>query len=544
MTDLLQNFISKIKSYDDIIIYGYRDRGKCVLDFIIYNCCDVKSSNYSGTVRYFATSAELLNEHEVKGIKVESISKLTSYAKDALVIVAMQEKHHENIKNHLEEYQFQNAIYVTTELYVELKQVEYQRVGITNQQVMQYHLNHSAKLEHLRNKVKAGKKVRVLFMTQRSAAFGCSSIYRCMEESDLFEPFIYPISKRDFWYNKFHEDVENDIEFFKERGYRVLNAYDEYWQPIDMENYHPDIIFFDSPNLYGPSNNSHFRLDLISWKYLTCYIPYGLLVVDSFYYHYENLNLRQSWVNFADMHYSYSRCLGHAAFNGNNWVMAGYPKFDEYMKTTITLPDKFKNGNKIVIYAPHWTLNTENNFATFDLYYKYFLNLLYEYPDINFIFKPHPELIHRIRKLSLTREEAPIRYEDYLAYIEEWNSLPNGLFVNDGEYIDIFRASSCLITDCGSFIGEYLPTKKPCIYLLNPRKKNPLDAYTMVTKEILDTYYLCETLDEIKENFNNLLIEEMDEKKDKRDETLKKVFPNIGGAGQFITNYLQNVICD
>jgi len=542
--DFRVTLCQELKKYEDVIIYGFKDIGTCMLDYIINLETDIKVSNYAGKVKYFAHTNPQEFEHEKKGIAIKSIEDLTAYADDALVIVATQEQHHENIKEVLERLSFKNVMYIKHEDYIFMKEVVQNYNGIVTNQVMQYSLMHQTKLNRLREKIRQGKKIKVFFMTQRAAAFGCESIYKAMIKDDLFEPFIFTISKRDIWYRDFYKDVLEDVKFFEEKGFRVINGYDENKRAKDLSILNPDIIFYDSPNLYGPANNSHFRLDHINWAFLTCYVPYGLLMVDSFYYHYNNINVRKSWKYFLDTASSYDRALSDAEFNGFNTVLAGYPKFDDYdKKDEAFLPEKLKNDNRTIIYAPHWSLDIENNFATFDLYKDIFLTMVKEYPNINFVFKPHPELGFRIKALS-GAGKIDFTYDDYLDYMKAWEGHTNGICITQGDYIKLFKRSSCMITDCGSFIGEYLPSLNPCIYIFNPRKSRQDDVYTPLAKEILDTYYVCCTREELEKQIQEVALAGNDSKKEAREALFQKEFKNIGHAGEFITDYIKKQITE
>jgi len=43
------------------------------------------------------------------------------------------------------------------------------------------------------------------------------------------------------------------------------------------------------------------------------------------------------------------------------------------------------------------------------------------------------------------------------SYYAEWHNLSNGFVYDEGDYFNIFKSSDALITDCGSFLAEYLP---------------------------------------------------------------------------------------
>ena len=545
MSDFQELFCGQLKKYNDVIIYGYADIGTLILDYIIEFETSIKIANYSGRVKYFASSEKTRSSirMEVKGIKIKSIYELTDYAKTALIIIATQEKNHKDIEKVLDELGFQNRLYISHEDYcVARKEVEEYRTTINNN-LQNYHLNHQIKLNRIREKAVRGKKIKVFFMTHDAAVFGCESVYRSMMEDNLFEPYIYVVSRRDVGYAKYMEDVDKDIEFFEKQGYRVIKVYDEYGTPRDLHVYAPDILFYDIPKLYGAAGPAYNRLDLLNWEYLTCYVPYGLMMVDSFYYHYHTKCIRETWRFFVDTAADFKRVLSDGDFNGYNTVLAGYPKLDDYRRTDFELPEKLKNGKPIVIYAPHHSLFASNNFATFDLYKDFMMNMVKSNPDYNFVIKPHPLLPYQIDaryregKIDFSREE----YEKYIA---EWNNLPNGCLMDQGEYIGLFKACKCMITDCGSFIGEFLPSLKPCIYLFNPRKKKQMEVYTPLAQKILDTYYVTKNAEELSENLQRILGENIDIKYTARKQVLQEQFGNIGYAGKYICEYLHTTIAE
>ena len=101
-----------------------------------------------------------------------------------------------------------------------------------------------------------------------------------------------------------------------------------------------------------------------------------------------------------------------------------------------------------------------------------------------------------------------------------------------------------MITDCGSFIGEYLPSQNPCIYLFNPRKERQMDSYTPLAKKILNTYYVTHTMEELEENWGKVVINGNDAKRDDRKKVLESEFGEIGKAGEYICDYLRRQIVD
>lgn len=530
-----------MSNYNDVIIYGYGDIGTCLLNYIIDIETDIKFANYSGKIKYFATTSDCRESlrDEIRGIKIKSIAELVDYHETALVVIATQEKHHADIAKKLDEYNFANRLFVLHEDYCEIREKYENHKNALNNRIGQYHLNHKIKLEHLRKKVENRDRIKVYFMVHDSAVFGASSIYFSMEKSTLFDPYIYVVSRRDVNYRDFLEDVYRDVTFFEQRGFKVICGYDSDGTPKDLHNLEIDILFFDLPKLHGMAKSFYNRLEHLNWEYLTCYIPYGLNMVDSFYYHYHLEAIRESWRYFADCKSDYKRCLADSDFNGFNTVFCGYPKFDDYnIQEGRFIPSKIDNGKPIVIYAPHHSLGVSNNFATFDLYWKTIFEFVKRHKEINYVFKPHPLLKYQIAARSKSGNIS-ITIDDYNKYLDDWNNLENGIVYETGEYIELFKRSKCMITDCGSFIGEYLPSTHPCIYILNPRKKNQLDAYTSVGRNILETYYIVEDRHNLESTMNQIILKDEDPKYEERVACLNREFGEVGQSGQRICDYIE-----
>ena len=400
-----------------------------------------------------------------------------------------------------------------------------------------FYMFNKYKEELLKQKAKNGEKIKVIFLVNYASKFGVESIYYSMLESEIFDPYILVVHPRDNLFEEnpiyFKEALEN-YNIFKERGYRTLFAYNmENMKAIDIENFKPDIIFINNPNMYQISIFKNININL---KYLTCYINYSINVVNQDKYHYKHLHINTCYKMFAETYYCYKKHMN--INNGFNTVLTGYPKLDSYKKDIgkCIIPKKIDNGNKIVIYAPHWSIRDSDELATFHLYHKYFMKLLKENPNINFVFKPHPDLRYRIIDSKI------MDIEYYENYIKEWDNSNNGIYISDGGYIDLFRKSSCLITDSGSFIAEYLPSENPCIYLINPEKENLIEnTFNDFAKPIVNSYYLCYNEEDINKYFNEIIINENDYMKDKRLNLIKDSFINIGSAGKIITEYLSDI---
>ena len=430
-------------------------------------------------------------------------------------------------------------------------------------EAMSYVLLHQGMEQRLRDKVRRGGKVKVFFIVQYIAKFECKSVYDAMEKSELFEPYVLVTHPRDAYFAEepaLIEETRRSYQIMTERGYRTILGYDEQWHPIQLELRRPDIIFWNNPNM---SSSSHYQNIYLNANYLTCYTPYFFNTSDlsdkgRFAYNLENFQIMTTWKSFAEGYSAFyemvekGRGLTHIALAERprawinvNAVLSGYPKLDPYgEKDCVEIPDKINNGKPIVIYAPHWSVRCGVNLSTFHLFNRQFLQLVHEYPGINFVFKPHPDLRNRIVKLYNEGRNDTLTPDKYDAYVKEWDSLPNGMLVEDGEYIDLFKASTCLITDSGSFIAEYLPSGHPCIYILNPEKDDPLDFYNELGRKMVESYYCCSDWETIEAYFEQVVIRGEDPNRELRRQIADGAFVNIGTAGQFICDYLENLLTE
>ena len=95
-------FLEKINKIKKIIIYGAGKIGVEVADYL---------KKVSGIeIICFAVSDKNKNPDNINGIPVESINDITEYKEKALVLIATSFKHHQDIKNILQELLFRNIL--------------------------------------------------------------------------------------------------------------------------------------------------------------------------------------------------------------------------------------------------------------------------------------------------------------------------------------------------------------------------------------------------------------------------------------------------
>lgn len=181
-----------------------------------------------------------------------------------------------------------------------------------------------------------------------------------------------------------------------------------------------------------------------------------------------------------------------------------------------------KSERKRIIIAPHHTVNyPEFPLSNFVEYADYFLKLPKLFPQVDFIFRPHPLLFTNMVNAGFWTND---QVQEYIEKIKQ-----NGMIYSvGGDYFDIFVNSDAMIHDCSSFVVEYLYTGKPCCFMA---KKNYKKIFSTLGKTCLKNYYMAFNTQQITEFIENVIIKGKDELKTKREnyakENLALNYPNV-----------------
>lgn len=321
-------------------------------------------------------------------------------------------------------------------------------------------------------------KIIVGFIANYSVTWIGDDLYRLLEQSVKFEPYVFLIANhvRGQTNEQTIEEYSNNLKYFQSRDLRVVQTLDldtgvQYtWEQIGIK---PQVCIWLTP--WVDLFREHFHLINYTLDILHMYIPYGFMIDNN-----KNGNLFQeefnmfihniSWKIFEETRASVEMAEKHAFVGSSNAVFTGYPKMDAFYEKEITnngiwdnLIQKAGNSDaKRIIYAPHHTLVDEViNFSTFASNYLYFLELAEKYQDQTvWVFKPHPQL-----KYKAVREGLFKHIGEWGAYLEKWRKLKNAYVVEEGMYHNLFMNSDAMILDSISFFAEYLYVHKPLLAL-------------------------------------------------------------------------------
>lgn len=373
-----------------------------------------------------------------------------------------------------------------------------------------------------KNKVKVLKRLKkkevlkVVFYVYDSCKWKCQKIYDEMIEHSKFEPIVVvtrnSAKNSDNPSYQTEEEVLETYNFFKKRGAGVELGYDfEKNKHIPFKNFEPDIIIYQHPwyveTSQGPVVCSKFAL--------TAYVPYDIPTTTMpseynlrFYQYVENF-----YVIDEKIKKFYAPLMGN---KGVNLKAVGAP--------SLNLIKKSKLDKKYVIYAPHWTINHEKTMAysTFKENGLFILEYAQKHPEINWVFKPHPLLKKAlIDNKFMNKKEAE-------SYYSSWENL--GLACYSGDYYEIFNNSKLMITDCSTFLIEYLMTGKPLINLVS---KNAVE-FNDFAKDAIKYFYNPKDNKELEYVLNSIILENNDELKEER----------VNASYQFKEDATKNIIDD
>lgn len=402
--------------------------------------------------------------------------------------------------------------------------------------LLQYHqvLKHYDKvLPSLKKKLEINGSLRVGFVIILSSTFTYRPIFNSMLKHSKFDPYVIVVP-----------DVSRSEEFREEqftRAYSELEAtypgrVIKGWDPvsdthIDIGDTY-NILFFANP--YGNMVAEEYRIRHFWNKdVLMLYAYYGFGAVN--YGRQVMLTdvYNSVWKLLLDTEMSLEDLKIHQPIKGINGLVTGYVKMDELVDIPVV-----KDRRKRVLVCPHHTVM---NWSALDLsnflsYADNILALATQYPDIDFVFRPHPMLFDNLRKYNLWTEA---QIQTYLRTIE---ALPNMSYSCEGDYMELFVNSDAMIHDCSSFVGEYLFTEQPCCYMFKPGVDKE-SVYTPLGLACLENYYPANDWDDVIRFMDQVVMGGQDSLADKRiqfvRETLKKNYPH---SAEYIISVIEDAI--
>lgn len=390
-------------------------------------------------------------------------------------------------------------------------------------------------VEKLRQNVSENQKIRVGFYVVYDASWGARPVFEKMLTDDFFEPKIVVCPD-------IARGIENQNEVLNKVYSELVSLYGKEFVILsyDKNRFVDYSDFFDIISVANP-------YDLMTYKYYRpSYLAKKkkLVIYNSYFYTGKlkyDINVLKSdsynyfWKFFVDNEFTKKLAIQEQYIKGSNTVVSGCCKMDKFNDEYIS-----NNYQKTILIAPHHTVRSINgylNLSNFMRYHDLFLRLPAIYPNVKFIFRPHPLMFTTLRAEDLWGNEKVDNY------ISKLNSIANMEYSTSGEYFDVFNESDALIHDCGSFLAEYFYTGKPQCYLLQNDKTIETE-YIEFGKRMLEHTYKAYSEQDIINFIDKVVLESDDYMKDERDDFSKsEIMVNYPNASQFEINYIKNLFC-
>ena len=399
---------------------------------------------------------------------------------------------------------------------------------LTKRKVL-YHKQRKMDAKTIMRLQQCNRPLNVVFFATLSSMWKYDSLYQLMVEDKDFNPTIvvcpFTLRGEEFMI----KELNRTYELFKSRGWNVIIGYDaDKDTAIDVHELKPDIIF------YTESNTRHPDFAITRYRdCLTCYLPYGYNTIPYAWY-CTALFHNQLWKFFIECEENARLIEELSPIAVHNHCVVGYPMYDVFVQKPKSNPWKEFGKRKRMIWAPHSSIGnncSKVHFSTFLDYAEQMLNLADARKDeICIAFKPHPELKSNLYKHpDWGKEKAD-------AYYAEWEKHENTMKA-EGDYVDLFLTSDALIHDCGSFLMEYLYTKKPCLYLTHEGRMAEINEIGM---RAYDMHYHATSWEQIENFIDEVVILGNDSMKSKRVEFFKNVL--MPRQGKSVAENILNVI--
>ncbi|MBD5400735.1 hypothetical protein HDR61_03255 [bacterium] len=364
-------------------------------------------------------------------------------------------------------------------------------------------------------------KIHIGFLVWQNTKWSYESLYNQFASNPRYDVTVLIINAKSARVSP-QVNTQDNIAFFKNHNVKVINNI------ADYKNANIDIAFYEQPWFVIDNLDTDFHPHNLSLYSLTFYVPYAIQM-DA-----DNPNVVEACKSFYDtlyLSFMFNDLIlsNFKAYNITNMIAVGHPKLDVYASPAKT-DNAWRSADKLrVIYAPHHSFgNSFLKWATWEWNGQHLLELATKTQDsVEWIFKPHPRFLVALKELLGSAEKAQAVYDD-------WQKVAT--VCTSGDYFDIFKTADLMISDCGSFVLEWLPTGKPYMQLIphypdtSPRSETD--------RHYSSQYYKCNTNDDIDTIFDMLINQHQDPMKDSRIKLAQSIPMN---ATEKIYSYINNL---
>ena len=376
------------------------------------------------------------------------------------------------------------------------------------------------------------RPVKVCFCVIFDSVFPLSRVFELMCDDASFDPYILVIPDVSRGNDNMSRVMKNALANLRAKyGDRVLSSLEngQFICPIGMFD------CFAMMNPYSDMTHEYYRVPYLmshgSIVFMTRYFTEtGTIYSDTF----NSLpELSYLWRFFAENDEDARRIREQQPIlhKLGGVYPIGLPKADNFAMVSIQ-----KRNRKRIIIAPHHSMDPiagKFMISNFPRYADFFLRLPVLYPDIDWVFRPHPltmaTMVNSGRWTMVQRNE----------YEAKMKSYTNVEFQEGGSYYSTFMNSDALIQDCSSFLPEYFYSNKPQCYLLaEPHSEE--EQFLEYGRELLSCTYKAFNESDIISFIDTVVISGNDSMKDRRENFMaKRLMYNYPHASEALVDYLK-----
>lgn len=337
-----------------------------------------------------------------------------------------------------------------------------------------------AKVAAIRAKAARGERIRVVFFVASAAMFPARALFDAMRRDPRFDVRIAVIPDL-----RGIAGEDPDAAMARCRATLATSVPAAAFLPVqrDTVGRWPDVLADFGADLVchpSPYELSDFRYNprwCVGRPYLPVYVNYGYPCTAFAKPVFGRANYAMQWKVFLESPAALEAYRAVSPSMGRNGVVAGDMKMDAL--AAIPHPD---GPRQCVLLCPHHSVEGGANdvlaLSNFLRYAELFAELPARFPELDFLFRPHPFLFP---VLSRPKFWGPA---GCAAWRERFLAHPNAAWSDNGDPVRDFAAADAIIQDCSSFLAEWMFTGRPCCYLL--RSQDDLAKFLPVGRECLE----------------------------------------------------------
>lgn len=381
---------------------------------------------------------------------------------------------------------------------------------------------------HMMRRLYDGKeKIRIAFIFQ-GASFWPSwdSLWEAVNADGRFEASMYVCD--DVYKEK--SQFQTARKFLNDAGIPFTPIHD-----ANLTELNPHIVVLQTPYDGGHRPKYLHGNALTAKGFRVVYIPYGIEISDT--QRGRNDHFSGSVTRYAWRIYTFSEKIisdyKRFSLTGGDMVRSfGHPKFDHFVGAhRPSMPQEILDaakGRKIVLWKVHFPKKLNGRLITPSMQeYFNFAKSLLEYPDLYFVFMPHP-------KFYETADE----YFDAKAFAKLLDTAENAMQFFGDDYRGVLLNSDFYMIDRSALMIEAGVTGKPILFLSNKSYREPM---TKPIQGIVDSYYQAVDCAGMKKFISEVVVGGLDSKQAERSRAIQETIPPITGqSGLLIKNDMVN----